>query len=486
MEIGAELRLCEKRADMCEKEGFHDESVKTSRRRWTTAKNAYMKQRANKQQEDEAEDKYNGGTNGHDSTNKTTTTTSATACGGIDNDSVGGESDFTAPVLNTSTIPLYAPAPPNTTTGFMTTNPTTKSKKATEISPSFLHSMCLDLAETFLSDHQHEAAEVVISDGLTLLGDDLDDLPRMRLLKRYCQLLLFLSDKHGASAGTSGSGGGTGKHSRVSSKHKVIERTNSMAHSSFKSMYGDYDKSKSEFMTSAARDKKSVLGDLDVAMSEEEANYFIEMTTTSLTSTTKPQQQHPNRTNDDDNCDYKQGGLWESSDWDGVGDGHCYPSQVTFDTAATMPHTPRLGQGDGGQGGEGGYDLIQTAPLPLRYPDQSSFYLDSDDCDSGTMVGEGEEIEDRKGMLHMLDLLRTMSPSTLLPSSLGLDGFLGTFEGITPSQYSLLPPYQKYLIRVDNCIQEAISMMKKQCKEDFIESVSLGPLLHMAAESLDR
>lgn len=44
MPLGVEIRLCERRSVMCADEGFGFEAMKSRKRRWTVAKNGYLRQ----------------------------------------------------------------------------------------------------------------------------------------------------------------------------------------------------------------------------------------------------------------------------------------------------------------------------------------------------------------------------------------------------------------------------------------------------------
>jgi hypothetical protein len=498
MDIGAELRLCEKRAAMCEAEGFHSESVKTKKRRWTAAKKAYQKQLERLARDIREEKEASGGRDGGYTATHTTTSTSIKAgaeegaviisadCSDMHSvHSVGSRSDLTAPIVDTTTIPLVAPPPPaDKLRGTGGTN-----AAPTYISTSFLYTICLDLAETFLSDHMHEAAEVVLSDGLTLMADRLESVPRIALLKRYSQLLLFLADKHETSslatstASSSVDFTGLGKHSRPPKQvEPAAGRRPSVLQSMYRSKYGETDRTEVGHDDVSCMDTQA----LDVSMTEEEATHFIAFTA----SMGLGEHLHEDDASDagSELSGWQRGGsavlgggsLLERGE--GGAGLHRSLSHVPF--ASTLPESSSVVDGETPllrhQYGQGNH----TAPLPHSLPpmEHSASLLAAPYTDSFFTTGSGAATDtdyEQLGTMNMLELLRTLAPAALPFSLRGPDPH-------TLSVYASLQPYQQYLVRTDNCLKEAMGLVKGQCKGDFLESVELGPLLHMAAESLDR
>jgi len=360
MEIGLELRLCEKRADMCIAEGFHAEALKSKRRRWTAAKRAFTEQRKPKP-----------------------------ALQGVYNSVVvAGKSD--------------------------------DSVKTTKLGTSFVYSVCNDLAEFLIADRQYAPAEVVISDGLTILYD-LDDNLRISLLKRYCQLLLFLADRNSTSAGPLDSDMGAG--------------------STFGELYGSTACTTGGDMANAA----SIFSSRDIEMTEEEATaYIASMSNSAVVGT--------------------------------------MDADVSPSLAATVPLPPiyagkrNIIDNNVSHMGEGSIhmkDMVSTAPV-LRGQSQTD--------GTPTATGVQEQVDSQ---CYGNGARRENSLPLITPHASIFTQPDNAFQ-VTASVYSTLPSYQQYLVRVDNCVREAIDLVKSQYSEAFLEPPSLAPLLEIASESADR
>lgn len=460
MEVGAELRLCEKRAAMCEAEGFHEQSVKTLRRRWTAAKRAFLRQRHDKQQRlDEEEERERNRIKNeeiaaavcleNDVIPPSTTEASQCAPQHQDVSIAPGNSPKTAldshvPATPTPVGEILVPSTKTTTTLLADTSTNTP---VTVITPAFLYSICLQLAEVFLTDAKYEAAEVVLSDGLTLLvNSGLDTHSRMCLLKRYSQLLLFLADMHGAS-GPVQSEDAVSTFSVKGQSHghrRQLLRSTSMP-ASFSSMYGESDSGIDPLVENgnASRGGGNQMMDLDVSMSEEEAIHFI----ASISQRDHQRIDSADDLDNDDDSRLARDPCWESSMLD----------------ASTW-----AGEGET-------RELRTTSHVTFSSPNVALFSREDNPTES-LEFGAG-------GVLEMMDLIRTLVPSAVLVSATAQRL---QQRSVAASRYSSLPTHKQYLVRVDNCLQEAIGLMRNICAKDFIETPLLGQLLHLAAESFDR
>jgi hypothetical protein len=184
MDLGVEIRLCERRCNMCLDEGFGFEALKSKKRRWTVAKNGYVKQL-----QAEAGTGTGSGGGGGGGGQKGVTDSEGEARG------EGGES----PVHLKGTSCIAESASGNNELKDESMKKSSILTKAAVVRPplkltaSLMFSICSDLFESLIREKAYEDAERIMTEGLTVIV--LDDATRITFLKRHCQLLLFLSDR---------------------------------------------------------------------------------------------------------------------------------------------------------------------------------------------------------------------------------------------------------------------------------------------------
>jgi hypothetical protein len=181
MEVGVEIRLCERRCNMCIDEGFAFEAMKSRKRRWTVAKNGYLKQL-------EAAVIASKGNLCADSE---TSVSQEEGLGGSTSLLATKEGDAPLKSITESANENKEESDRSISTG--KTGRTLVKRTPPKLTASLLYSICSELFENLIREKSYEEAERVMTDGLAVI--ELDDATRVTCLKRHAQLLLFLSDK---------------------------------------------------------------------------------------------------------------------------------------------------------------------------------------------------------------------------------------------------------------------------------------------------
>ena len=164
MDIAVEIRLCERRCNMCLDEGFDFEAMKSRKRRWTVAKNGYIKQLTDQENVNESETRVQAENKVQSRDDKLYT-----------ENEIGDDKSTND---NSKTV--------------------TKKASTAKLSSSLLFTICSDLFESLIREKAYSDADKIMSEGLAVIK--MDDTTKVSLLMRQAQLLLFLSDKMSSDA----------------------------------------------------------------------------------------------------------------------------------------------------------------------------------------------------------------------------------------------------------------------------------------------
>ena len=398
MDVGVEIRLCERRSNMCKDEGFGFESLKSKRRRWTVAKNGYLRQLEAEAGKKDVEIE----------TMKTDTE----------------EKDTEAEVVMTSEVTrsdsaVSGQGPLNSIAENINENKeesvksscsvrTVVKRPPLKLTASLLYSICSELFESLIQEKLYDDAERIMTDCLTVII--LDDALKVTLLKRHCQLLLFLSDKmfkedkFQSSVVTAAPGSasvGVGAHSRTKPRNNPT---------------------------------------VDQSFIAEEFNH-----TTSYASL---------NVSDDDSRNY--------NDTD--------PLSVT-----APPSLLELPQSSLQQGSVMMNPSV-TAPLRLEHSHDNDHHHGNENHDNqyesaALALTQQQQEQQEQQQQEQLPVDSSANYKTTSQSC------------VIPQHAS---PYDIILMRAEGDINEALDLLKQNYDFNFIEPVSLSPLLELAAEIADR
>jgi len=231
MDVGVEIRLCERRCNMCIDEGFAFEAMKSRKRRWTVAKNAYLKQL-------EAE-VGNAPTDNEPVMGGESLVNNKDGDGGVSSLISKGDGIGEGPLKSIIENANENKSDADSSVSSLRTRRTLVKRAPAKLTSSFVYSICSELFENLIREKSYDEAEKVMTDGLAVI--ELDDATRVTFLKRHAQLLLFLSDKMTKEdklppSSTVQTSGPVGAHSRPPNPNKsksVQPIEQSFAHEEF-------------------------------------------------------------------------------------------------------------------------------------------------------------------------------------------------------------------------------------------------------------